>query len=409
MIKFLLLLFIFASHAHSFYGHKMKSYTAEMDSFFYVKNEPLGNVESLIRLHSSFMIGSLYGTRGTISHDFEISEIEVTQGFAGGYKVQYHAKLTMLLEDGKNLLNFSVSLPLYPEETMKSADTNCVGNYWYSGAEFVYNQFWSPLEDDCEMIPGKDFTDYPVTLTQRDSNLESYPRYEEMIKDGEVSLYYYFGSDFQNMSKFGESGLAFDQVKFWLRKKKFSFLADESFKPTSSAFVRAEKVVGKTKIVIKLMLGNPLPNTPTAQKEYFWFMKEAFEKGSFVQYTGHAGHGGIMDLTELEAKFQSQVLFPQDKFQIYYLNGCQTYIYATNYFPRKKGGYSNLHLLSNGDVSWGDTSWTSLEVFLNHFHDHFSQGRRMSYQEMIDTSSENMGRILGRKRNTPMLSIEGNL
>lgn len=402
----LILLLTISSYSYAFYGYKLEGYEANLPAHFLSKADSLKaaeeKAESLARLHTSFMIGSLMddakeGTRGAISKNIVISDVKVSAAAGGEYRIDYQVKLSMILENKRNIKNFSVSLPLYPETVFNEADRRCTGKYYYNGAEFVYFQFWAPTKRNCPLVPGKDYQDYEVDLKPRKKAEETYPRYAEMIENNEVKFYFYFGSDYENLSRFGKAGEGYDSMKFWLRKKKFSQnRANESW----------EKQLGAVKITVKLLLGNPLPNTPRSQEEYFWFMKEAYETGGYIQYTGHAGHGGIMDLTALGTKLGATVNFPKDKYQVYYVNGCQTFIYATNYFPQLKGGYKNLHLLLNGDVSWPDTTWINLEAPLNQFYDYFANGTRTSYQTMINNSSLKMDQRLGAYRESPMMVIE---
>lgn len=400
---------LFSTHAFAFYGYKLSGYEATLPAHFMLKAESLEKAsekaQALARLHASFMIGSLMdetkeGSRGAISKNINLSEIKTSFASATEFRVDYQIDVSMILENKRNLKNFSVSLPLYPEDIYNQADRRCTGQYYYSGAEFVYFQFWSPSKRNCPLIPGKDFQDYEVNLKPRSSQTETYPRYDEMIQNNEVKLYFYFGSDYENLNRFGEAGKGFESLKYWLRKKKFTNVRGSN---------EWNKQLGSLKLTYNLLLGNPLPNTPHSQEEYFWFMKEAFETGSYVQYTGHAGHGGIMDLSALSEKFKTKVNYPQDKYQVYYINGCQTFVYATNYYPELKGGYKNLHMLLNGDVSWPDTTWTNLEAPLEQFYNYFAFGTRTSFQTMIDNSSLKMDRQLGAYRSSPMLVLEDGL
>ena len=406
MKKFILLLLALSSSVHAFYGYKLNGHEGTFPAHFLIKTDSLkvanDKAESLARLHTSFMIGSLMdgaskGTRGAISKNFSPTEISVSAASAGEYRVDYKISVSMILENNRNIQNFSVALPLYPEEVFNQADRRCTGKYYYTGAEFVYFQFWEPSKRNCPMIPGKDYQEYPVSLKLRTPQTETYPRYAEMIHNNEVKFFFYFGSDYENLNRFGEAGKGFETLQYWLKKKKFTKVRGSN---------EWNKQLGPLKLTVKMLLGNPLPNTPRSQEEYFWFMKEAYESGSYVQYTGHAGHGGIMDLTNLGQKLGAQVNFPQDRYQVYYINGCQTFIYATNYFPALKGGYKNLHLLLNGDVSWPDTTWINLEAPLNQFYEYFSSGTKTSYQSMINASSIKMDSKLGAYREAPMLVLE---
>lgn len=407
MLKYLLLLTLVCSQAYAFYGHKLSGHEASATPHFFVKAQTLDEAQKkasdLAKLHTSFMIGSLMGdtkdgTRGAISKNFSVSDVKVTPAASGEFRVDYHLEAEMILEKNRKTSNFSLSLPLYPENVFNDADKRCTLQYYYAGAEFVYFQFWSPTPRRCPAVPGKDYLEYPVELKERLSAAETYPRYEEMIKDNEVKLFFYFGSDSESLRNFGEAGKGYDTLKYWLKKQRFTFV---------KASNRWEKQTGNVKLAVKLLLGNPLPNTPDSQEEYYWFMKEAYETGAYVQYTGHAGHGGIMDLSKLGEKLNSKVEFPKERYQIYYINGCQTYIYATNYFPQLKGGYKNLHMLLNGDVSWPDTTWINLEAPLDMLYDYFNSGKRTSFQSMINESSLKMDRKLGAYRHSPMLVLEG--
>lgn len=406
-----------SSSLFAFYGKDITQYQGEASLYFYTKD--LSNLEGQAKTHASFMIGSLIGHykpggRGTTGFNFEVSELSSVEA-GNEFKVSYKFRGDIALENNVDTRNFSVLLPLRPQKTMTEGDLRCLNQNGFEGVESILYIYWYPYSKRCPSEENVDFAYYSVALTPKSPRAAlTYPRYEEMIQDGVMDLYLYFGSDFYSMSRFGEAGKNYATMKTWAKRNKF-ITASDSFEfqrevfprpEIQSDWMRVEKIVHGRKIRLTMMLGNPVPNTPQAEEEFFWFMKKAYESGSFVHYLGHEGTGDLIDLARLSEKYKGEVNFPEDRFQIYYFNGCLTYIWGIEYFPRMKKGLENLHYISNGTTTWTDTSWRLSEDFIFSLHDYFVFGTRTSYQSLIDGAAKKL-RSAGRSSAAPMLMVEG--
>lgn len=426
MIKksLLILSLLLSSLAHAYYGYKLSSYEGEMQVYFFVPaNESTApeHLKKLAQLHSRFMMGSLlgdekFGYRGTIGNDFSVEDIRVEAADSSSLRVFYTFRGNLVLENQRNLENFKVLLPLRPLEMMAAPKSACAASEYASYFAPVYYQFWTPEGRRCPQEEFKDYLAYSIQLTPRLQGERTYPRYEELVQKGEVELFFYLGSDSETMSRMGNAAKHYGNLKFWLRKKKFRLASDtkkflEEISPDRklhSQFLRMEKEVSGVTFRVSAMLGNPLPNTPIAEEEYFRFMKKAYETGSYVYYGGHEGTGDVMDLSRLGQKLGVEVNFPADRYQIYYWDGCLTYQFGVRYFPEMKRGYSNLHFLGNGDLSWANLGWEGLHEVLDAIYGYFDQDERLSYQEIIDAIAK---RVKNRTKisDSPMLIVEGDI
>jgi len=303
----------------------------------------------------------------------------------------------------EKLQNFKIILPINPETIFKSASRykHYCSKSGYRGVESTFYWAWSPKIKYCSLQINKDYIEIriesSVRIVQDKIHLS-----DEFLVDGEYNLFYYFGSDYFSLRKFGMSEKAYLDISRQLRRAGFSIVRNSNMLSeitgktrTFSKFLHLEGSINGKKAKAFIMLGNPTYHTPDAKKEFFKFTKYALENGSSYSYFGHAGLGSVFNLDLAEQEYGEKINYNINQKQIIYLDGCNTFFYSTNFFFEKKYLNNSLILISNGisilTSFYKQTTSTVLDLLrqttftnkiIENTVDSYMQAQRASFDEM---------------------------
>jgi hypothetical protein len=254
------------------------------------------------------------------------------------------------------LQDYKIILPINPETIFSSASRfkHYCSKSGYRGNKSIFYWAWSPKTKYCGLQINKDYLEVDIEssskVVQDKIHLST-----EFLVDGEYKLFYYFGSDFFSLRRYGMSQQAFSDISRQLKRAGFTNVRNSNMRSeitgqsrTDSKFLHLEGVINGKKTNAFIMLGNPTYHTPDAKKEFFKFTKYALENGSSYSYFGHAGLGSVFNLDLAEQEYGEKINYNINQKQIIYLDGCNTFFYSTDFFFKKKYLSNSLVLISNG-------------------------------------------------------------
>ncbi len=202
--------------------------------------------------------------------------------------------------------------------------TNC---HDHSGALSTANLFYHfrPYNSYCNFSDESIATDYvfkmPASFTP--SSLQTHnksPEYNKLWADGLLDVFLVFAKDkpyAANNSDVGSRSY-YETLRALYREyssERFNFALDDNL----PKFLQIEKTLANNqKIRIAVML---VEKVSLVSQSEINTIKAYSTKADYVMYNGHAGLGHNID------QFIRLVDFPRARYQVYFLNGCDTFSY----------------------------------------------------------------------------------
>lgn len=105
------------------------------------------------------------------------------------------------------------------------------------------------------------------------------------------------------------------------------------------------------KVTVEIAFLSPSKHSRKPDREAFTeFYRRAVSEGDIVIYNGHSGLGGTLRPSRFESA--DTPLSFNDKYQVFFFNGCSTYAYYRGSYMKLKGGSKNLDTISSGIESF---------------------------------------------------------
>ena len=108
--------------------------------------------------------------------------------------------------------------------------------------------------------------------------------------------------------------------------------------------------------------------------------EDALENADIIDYEGHSGLGGNLDLKSL---YGDRDVFNPDKYQIIFINGCHSYSYFKNMFMDRKNHPQNLDLILSGLSTMSDDATNNTKAFLKYFLNP-DKKKKATYQTILN-------------------------
>ncbi len=332
-------------------------FTVEMD--LYVDHREYGQ-DKAIKYQIVHSVGPSMnkvraGLRSSLNYNYSVSDL--TSVDRGSFiRTNYKLRVELLLENNTNPHNMNLIFPINPEIIFKKASRyrgKCAKSGYRGNARSFY-WAWSPKVRGCKLKENIDYIKVKPVVIEKKNDLDNHLS-SEFLVNGEYHLYYYYGSDYFSLRRFGLAGSAYASLQKKLKKRGFHSINTASFKSkalekqniTSNLKIYSGELNG-AKAFVYMMLGNSTEHTPRAKKEFFLFTKYALENGSSFTYSGHAGLGSVFNLDLQEKEYQMKINYNLNQKQLVFLDGCNTFFYSSNFFFRKKYLSNSLILVSNG-------------------------------------------------------------
>lgn len=294
------------------------------------------NANRTIEDQMLYTIGHLNGDKAVGRLDqLEITDLEKTELEDGNTRVTYKAKLPVGWGSKTNLPEtYELKLPLHVDQADYQAFTDkyshdCVdwgahdvdtGSMWY---------YYRPNSSRCQLDDADVFrTTAKVTVSEQNTT-GKYPEYHKVWEDNALTGVFIFGKYEDGATTSSDAGIT--AYNNFVREMKRRF-ADNRVTTTPEGVSDSPGVAepdvtfnadlgdGKTIEIVALLVDNVRTAGTTFNQRY-----EALSgNADIIAYNGHAGLGSNVRALASKGKFQT------GKYQIFFMNGCDTFAYIDN-------------------------------------------------------------------------------
>ncbi len=224
---------------------------------------------------------------------------------------------------------FEAKIPLNPFTVMQDAGDKCAEKDNHIGlSSSVYWYLWDPD------LPGCNVATQQMKLTVSKMGITGktvYPEYDKLVEDGKITAVVLFG-------QIGDGAISDTDIGVRGMKTMASWLLGASFQEITPAPVgrRFTKHVGTVDFEIDLY--SPYDFSGLSDYAHLPNFEKAVKEHEIVAYDGHSMLGA--------SDFWARPDYPQF-YQIFLYGGCLGYEYYVEPIVTKKGGWSNLDLMSS--------------------------------------------------------------
>lgn len=284
-------------------------------------------------------------------------------------RIKYKAALPVLWQKGRaQPEQYELVLPL--DITKLSAfndkyDGKCGTN------EYGRSTFWhdfNPKQTGCTLAAEDVHRVKASVKVHPQKTTGKYPEYDKVWADDRLDVVVVVGVITSN-SPSDEGYREFDSTLAEMRRRLTE--SDLKVHPASASVIRHETLTGKAKVdgASKSVSVTALfvEEVKSTGADFDAIYGPASEKADLIIYSGHSGLGanikGIADRTKVV----------KDKYQLVYMNGCQTFSYLGNELHEKKIaangasrdplGTKYLDVVANALPAYGDAGKTSLTLY----------------------------------------------
>ena len=346
--------FLSLAHANSFDTELYQiTFTAKVQHIEY-------EVNKAIRYQVVHSLGPglnkrLLGQRSSLNYKYKtriLSTIKRDEVF----ETTYEFSGQLLAEKNVDLNRYKIILPVNSENIFDKAKRykHFCSISPYRGIKNLFYFSWSPKLKHCGLKKNQDYIEVSVSSFMKKNDRSSHLS-EEFLINGEYKLFYYYGSDYFSMRRFGQAANMYSSTISLLKSKGLKKIKRTNFQKeifgktkTQSRFIHMRGTLKGKPAEAFILLGNPTDKTPLAKREFFDFTKYALENGSAYSYAGHAGLGSVFNLDLMEEEYGVKINYLINQKQFLYIDGCNTFFYSSNFFLNKKPIPNTLVLITNG-------------------------------------------------------------
>lgn len=362
--------------------------------------------ENLVKAQIAFAMG--YGRNQDIGFRFSpkldhqirimnVSEDETSTRLSSYVRVHYEYEGHFLIESSNDDLRIAL-----PRRPLQEKDLACATDLAY-GAYFYY---WNPNQPKCLLRRGQD---YDVVKIDEiiDPPVEAFPfadqspRYEDLIHHGRIEIHYYIGEELGRgfwgpQVSLSDSAYAFRRVIRELRKLKFSpvkldsVLSANWFNPTIKGFVLKTQ---RAEIFVQLVYGGSSFDVNDGIDDFHQEIARSYRLADVIIYSGHSGIGalGVSSAVTLKSlKLREVGALPEDKYQIFFFNGCSSYSgYNQTFFAAKPSTLYNLNIFTTGVYSSPKNGHLPVAL-IEDIASWASSGLKKSYKELLMEMKDRM-------------------
>lgn len=226
-----------------------------------------------------------------------------------GFSDFYRSSITKIRSDG--LAAFLSDSE--PSKLLGATKDNSVKNKCYTSdgdhiSPFSYHYYFNPTLDGCLSANLKTSRITVENVSKFDSKT-TYPEFHRLFEDKKVDIFVYYGH--VDNEEIGASA----DLKTWLEGKGYQAVPVDSPSGTPTNHLKYSKVIEGIEVSVEWTWGID----PTAREAFL----KSLKTHEVIVYDGHAGYGQTID-----QKFAMDDSYPDDRYQVFMLNGCQTYKYG---------------------------------------------------------------------------------
>jgi len=269
---------------------------------------------------------------------------------------------------------FEAPVPLKPFAIMSDAGDKCADhNSHIDLSQGVYWYLWNPSRSGC---PGDLLTTMTLTVEELlPNNPESYPEYDQLWADGELTAAVFFGKLDDGDVADDYNWRNVDRLADWLGEAGFSEQPDQ---PLGRRFVK--EAVAERRVVIDIY--GPDVFHSVADYARFGNWQKAVREHEIVMYNGHSvlGTGYAFERAE----------YP-DFYQIFQVASCLSYEYYVRPVLAGKGDWASVDVISNVTPTYYSENFPLTTTVLAKLVWGFEHDGRASWQDIMEAVSRKVG------------------
>lgn len=386
------------------------------------QNQPSqADITEAIEKQITFLFGALSNqTRKAVpkvEHRFQV--LQVKKVAEKIWQADYAYEGQILIANGPD--TYSFYLPVNPATVYQRSIPQGTSNYFPCTDQRLYMEkyfwyFFNPKAYGCPLVEGQDYVLVAGQLKPQENTRLTYPEYERLVQNGEISLDVIFGMDNSQQSwnplqSRDINAENYRQVRQTLLKSGY-----QSRPWTKEELSQFFGNVGALPYVEELVKNSPRglikarfffgPSTIYDGIGFQRFFVNSLNSTSVIIYAGHSGLGEYLSLNNLSHYGQFVISMPKDKYQILFFNSCSSYpYYNTEYFNLKRSnldpkGTRNLDIITNGLSTLFLAIPNSSLSLIRGVDTWATSGRKMSYQDLMkEADSRNLIGINGDEDN----------
>ena len=343
---------------------------------------------------------------GALGETYEIHFTDAVAGSARGrVLLSYDFRGTVVFQkeifSGHDAKLVPVRLPLAPDliyglgvVRSHGKDRNrCTDTEFNEEEDFWY--YWDPEMPSCPLAGNdQDVLHLTGKLERLPNTTLSYPEYDRLYGDNgngdSLMIAVFIGYirdqdvDAGKPSRRDEALRALRYIDHDLNERGFELaLKKDLFRVDGDDFAdginflrRYQKPVNFGDRTLNVQVEVLLADTDieSTDETFHHYLIPALRNSDIFVYDGHSNLGANFDLNKLPP-----VAFNQEKYQIFFFNGCSTYPYVNGMYFRAKGGTRNAEIITAGLPTFADSSGPNAMAFM----DHFLEGETLSYQKIL--------------------------
>lgn len=325
---------------------------------------------------------------------YRVKFTEVSGGAESGrVRLKFDFESTIVVQKDplrrKEEEKMEIWLPFAPDRihglATKWRKNQCTDRHDDQAKDFYY--YWDPFMPSCKLR--KEFPESIQWITANVKRLpntrHTYPEYDQLYKEAEakptldIAIFwgyiehgvkapqpFYRDDSFKAMKSVSAK---LEKMGFVITEDRPHFYIDDSRRlheeEGKNVMRKFEKVVSKdgrdVKVRIQLLLSDT--DLHATDKTFHFYVKPALNKADIFIYDGHSGDGEVLDPEELGLKPPKA-----EKYQLFFINGCDSYMNYLQKFIQARGGLEKLDLVLSATPTDGDVGtkndWAFLLPFL---------------------------------------------
>jgi hypothetical protein len=285
-----------------------------------------------IRAQLMYTVGHLNAEPGVSRLDkLNLSAISTAALGGGLYRIAYHVKLPVAWGSKTNLpSSYTFTLPrrvdlagqkaflaAYAPACTEHEDYDVtVDNFWYH---------YRPHDAACSLRAADVVVATASAQVSALNTVSKYPEYHKVWEDGLLTVVAIFGKYAAGATSDSDAGIAaYNAFAAAVRAELGAWPAGV---PTTPGAANPDLTVRAGNVIVTLLLTDKLEIAPPAWQKRFAALST---NADLILYNGHAGLGA-----NVRAMANMGTFFP-GKYQILYLDGCDTFAYADDTWARRR-------------------------------------------------------------------------
>ena len=299
-----------------------------------------GNAEQAVKDQMLFTIGQLNGKTGVGRLDkLALTNVRSTpQGDLT--RVQYHAKLPVSIAKASRVArSFTLILPKRADSAGQDAFYNkygataCTGYGAHDLEAGIYWYYYRPEQPGCTIAAADVVKPRATVRVSPENSTNKYPEYDKIWADDVLNVVAIFGKVEDGATTSADRGIwSHGHFVSTMRRERPTARVTPANTPDSPGIANADVTIestlpnGKKVKLTSFLVDNVREGGPAFERRY----NELSGDADVIVYNGHAGLGqNVRALSRMGT-------FKPNKYQIVYMNGCDTFAYVDGHFAASR-------------------------------------------------------------------------